>query len=163
MHEQISTIIKSSVTTLGAWLWTTLEPAVPFGAVCTAMVFADVISARRLAFRLRKKHPNCHQQLKFNSSRFGHIFGSLAKIYSVLLLATLVQNVIIGESFNLLKFVAGAICFWQAVSILENEASCNAHPWARILSKILIDKTERHLGISLDELRRMNNDKKSNL
>ena len=58
----------------------------------------------------------------------------------------------------LLKFASGVICFWQAWSILENEAAANDRPWARILRRILVDKTERYLGITLDELRRGNPD-----
>ena len=154
MNTQVSIWIKGVIATAGAWLWLMIEPALPYGMVCTLMVLADVVSARRLAQRIRKIAPRHHNLLKFNSARFGQIFKTLSRIYAVLLLAAMVQGVIVGESFELLKFVAGSICFWQGISILENEASCNARPWARILRRILIDKTERHLGITLDELRK---------
>ena len=44
------------------------------------------------------------------------------------------------------------MCFWQGCSIIENEASANASPWAKIAGKILVDKTSRHLGIEPEDL-----------
>jgi hypothetical protein len=52
--------------------------------------------------------------------------------------------------------VAGIISFEQAWSILENESSCRSEKdgmfW-RMLQKIMIDKTERHFDVNLDELK----------
>ena len=45
----------------------------------------------------------------------------------------------------MLRFCAGAVCFWQAVSVLENESSCSNASWARIARRFLIDKAARHL------------------
>lgn len=53
---------------------------------------------------------------------------------------------------DLTKIAAGAICFWQLWSILENESSCNGAKWAKVMQKILVDKTERHFDIDLSEL-----------
>lgn len=144
---------KSILAIASGWLWAALAPAIPFAAVCSAMVLVDVVSARRLAKRIGKHLPEHKEQLKFSSARFGRVFNTLIKVYTALLLAAMVQSVILSDAFDLLRCVAAAICFWQAVSILENEASCNSHSWARLLSKILIDKTERYLGISLDEIK----------
>ena len=53
---------------------------------------------------------------------------------------------------DLTKVAAGAICFWQLWSILENESSCNGSKWAKILQRVLVDKTSRHFDIDLSEL-----------
>lgn len=38
------------------------------------------------------------------------------------------------------------------MSILENESTCNGAAWARVVQKIVADKTERHFNIKLKEL-----------
>jgi hypothetical protein len=148
-----SQTLKTIAAACGGWLWAVAGPALPFGVVCTAMVIADVVSARRLAHRLQQKVPSKRQQLKFSSARFGRVIATLIRIYSVLILAAMIDNVIGVPGISMLKFVAGAVCFWQAVSVLENEASANGATWAKMLGRILIDKTERYLGVTLDELR----------
>lgn len=144
---------KVIITSVGAWLWAMAAPALPAGVLCTAMVTADVVSARRLARRLCKKHPEKKSALKFSSARFGRVICSLSRIYSVLVLAAMVDAVVAIPGVSTLRLATGAVCFWQAVSILENESSACGARWARILSRILVDKTERHLGIDLSELR----------
>jgi hypothetical protein len=57
-----------------------------------------------------------------------------------------------GLPVDLTKVAAGAICFWQLWSILENESSCNGAKWAKIMQKILVDKTSRHFDIDLSDL-----------
>lgn len=143
--------IKYLVTAIGSHIWQVLCPALPFTAVCTLMVIADVVTARRLAHRLQRLAPEERERLKFSSVRFARTLSKLAHIYALLLLASAVENVIIPE-VQLTRYVAAIICFWQAISMLENEASANDARWARIIGRWLVDKTERHLGISLDEL-----------
>ncbi len=148
-------ILRTAASMAAGWLWATAGPALPFGVVCTAMVVADVVSARRLARRLRRIAPGqADGSLRFSSARLGRVVGTLARIYALLVLAAMVDSVVMDGGRVLLKFAAGAVCFWQAWSILENEAAANPRPWARILRRILVDKTARHLGIPLDELLR---------
>lgn len=137
---------KSVFVSTAAWIWAVLGPALPMATACTAMVLADVWSARRLASRLGDKHPSARQNLKFSSARFSRVIRTLVKVYAALALAALVESVVVGEWMHLLRFVAAIICFWQAVSIVENEASCNSHPWARVLGRFLVDKTSRYIG-----------------
>lgn len=153
---QYNEFFRIAAAAAGGWLWMTLGPAVPYGVVCTLMVGADLITARRLARRLRRKVPDgsARRALKFSSAGLGRAVRTLGRIYGLLMLAAMVDAVIVGGHGLLLKFAAGAVCFWQSVSILENEAACNPHPWACILRRILIDKTERYLGVTLDELRK---------
>lgn len=59
-------------------------------------------------------------------------------------------------SIPLSYIVTGVICFEQAWSIFENESSCRSDDESRIwrlLQRIMIDKTERHFDVKLDELR----------
>ena len=145
--------LRVAAAAAGAWLWAAAAPALPFGAVCTLMVMADVISARRLARRLRRKYPGQAPRLRFSSARFSKVISTLMRVYGLLILAAMVDSVVLTASGLLLRFAAGAVCFWQAVSILENEASANGSRWARMLRRVLIDKTERYLDITLDELK----------
>lgn len=146
--------LKSSVTAAGAAVAAFTAPVLPYGAICTAMITADLISARMLARRLRRRPATPVSATKFSSRRLGDTVMTLIRSYALLLLSHGIDLVIIcsTQPFSMLRFSAGLICFWQLWSILENESSANDAPWARIAQRILIDKTERHLGIDLHEL-----------
>ena len=141
----------------GASVAAFVAPVLPYGAICTAMVLADVVSARMLARRLRRKFKdNAHDdKAKFSSRRLGRSLIALTRVYALLLLSHGVDIVIVGDTqtFSALRFSAALVCFWQLWSILENEASANNATWARLAQRILVDKTSRHLGIDLDELK----------
>lgn len=147
--KTVSTVSAASVMAF-------VGPVMPYGAICTAMIVADLLSARMLARRVRRRvSPAANPDaLKFSSRRLGATVVSLVKTYALLLLAHGVDVVIIADvaQLSLLRFCAALICFWQLWSILENESSANSSTWARIAQRILIDKTERHLGINLREL-----------
>ena len=53
---------------------------------------------------------------------------------------------------KLANITAGAVCFWQLWSMLENESSCSDERWAKVLQKVLVDKTERHFDVDLSVL-----------
>lgn len=154
MTNESIIMLKGAAAAAAGWLWAALCPALPFTLVCTLMVFADVVSARRLARRLGRRQPTQRQRLKFSSAKFGRTLGKLLRIYALLLLTAMLQYVVTGPEVNLLRIVTAAVCFWQGVSVLENESTACDRPWARILGKVLVDKTARHLGIEPDELRR---------
>lgn len=148
--------LRALTAVSGAAVTSFVAPVLPYGAICTAMVLADVVSARMLARRLRRKAKgvSADGKVKFSSRRFGQSVMTLAKVYALLLLSHGVDTVIIGETaaFSTLRFSAGLVCFWQFWSILENEASANDAQWARVAKRILIDKTSRHLGIDFSDL-----------
>ena len=151
---------KSISTVSAASVMAFVGPVVPYGVICTAMIIADLISARMLAHRVRRRS-SCGvkpKSLKFSSRRFGATVVTLVKTYALLLLAHGVDTVIIAgdAQLSLLRFCAALICFWQLWSILENESSANDSTWARITQRILIDKTERHLGLDLSDLKSKN-------
>lgn len=149
--------MKSLSTVSAASVMAFIGPVLPYGAICTAMIVADLLSARMLARRVRRHAAGVAtpDALKFSSRRLASTVVTLVKTYALLLLAHGVDTVIIAGDvpLSLLRFCAALICFWQMWSILENESSANNSTWARIAQRILIDKTSRHLGVDFDELK----------
>ena len=147
---------------LSRWLFTAigavmgmLEPTLPYLAICTLMIFADCFTAWQLSKRAHKAHPEkvSDDGRKFKSHNFGKVIVTLLKAYALIIMAYLMQRYITeGLPVDLTKVAAGAICFWQLWSILENESSCSDSKWARVLQKILIDKTSRHFDVDLSDI-----------
>lgn len=136
-----------------------LAPMIPFVVICTLLIFADCYTAWDLSRRVKKKYPG-QATGKFKSQEMGHVFATLIKVFAAIILASMAESIIFeGAQIRLANIVAGAICFWQVWSILENESSCNDAKWAKVLQKIMIDKTERHFDIDLSELKNMSGSK----
>lgn len=158
-------VIKSFLSSSGRYILSLLgvavaiiEPTAPFIFVCTLAVLFDCYTAWSLSRRVKKKYPGANDG-KFKSVYAGRVFMTLIKVYSLTILAYLVQtHVLEGLPIKLPNIVAAAVCFWQVWSMLENESSCNDAKWAKIAQRILVDKTERHFEIDLSELK----DKKDN-
>ena len=130
-----------------------LHPTFPFILVCTLMVFADVCTAWNLSRRVKRKFPNASDG-KFKSIHFGKIIMTLIKIYVLIILAFLIETYIFeGLHIKLSNIAAAAVCFWQLWSMLENESSCSDERWAKVLQKVLVDKTERHFDVDLSSLK----------
>lgn len=150
------------------WLFTmvgavmaALEPTLPYMLICTVMIFADCYTAWQLARRARKAHPKrvSEEGRKFKSHYFGKVIGTVLKSYSLIIMAYMIQcHITDAWPIDLTKVAAGAICFWQLWSILENESSCNGSRWAKLLQKILVDKTSRHFDVDLTDLLNSDND-----
>lgn len=120
------------------------------------MILADCYTAWSLSRRAHKAHPKrvSKDGKKFKSHHFGAVIVTILKAWALIVMSYLMQRHITdGMPIDLTKMAAGAICFWQLWSILENESSCNDAKWATILQKILVDKTARHFDIDLDELK----------
>ena len=129
-----------------------LEPTVPYCVVCTLAVLFDCYTAWSLGRRVRRRFPD-RSDGKLKSTHLARVFLTLIKVYALIILAHLIDKyIVLGFSMALPNIVAGAVCFWQIWSMLENEASCNDAKWARVAQRILVDKTERHFGVSLSEL-----------
>ena len=141
---------------LGA-MFAIIEPAMPYMLICTLAIFYDCYTAWQLDRRVRAKYGSDAPKHtgKFKSSHFGRVILTLVKVYALIILAYFIQLYItIGMPIDMTKVAAGAVCFWQIWSILENESSCNNATWARLAQRILVDKTERHLGVDLSELKK---------
>jgi hypothetical protein len=155
MTSSLSEILRWLLTLFGAVL-AMLQPTVPYIAICTFMILADCYTAWSLSRRARKVHPDkvSDDGGKFKSHHFGLVVSTIAKSYALIIMAYLIQTTITdGLPVDLTKVAAGAICFWQLWSILENESSCNGSRWAKLMQKILVDKTARHFDIDLSELK----------
>lgn len=140
------------VWSLMGGLMAVLEPTIPYCVVCTLAVLFDCYTAWSLGRRVRRRFPD-RSDGKLKSTHLARVFMTLIKVYALIILAHLIDKyIVLGFSMALPNIVAGAVCFWQIWSMLENEASCNDAKWARVAQRILVDKTERHFGISLSEL-----------
>ena len=132
-----------------------LRPTYSFILVCTLMVLADVYTAWSLSRRVKRKFPDANDG-KFKSIYFGKVVMTLIKIYVLIILAFLIETFIFeGLHIRLGNITAGAVCFWQLWSMLENESSCSDEKWAKVLQNILVDKTARHFDIDLSELEKI--------
>ena len=65
-----------------------------------------------------------------------------------------ISNILGYMNTHLANQLTAMYCLVQFVSILENESTCNGAAWARLLQKIVADKTERHFNVKLKELMR---------
>lgn len=131
-----------------------LHPTAPFILLCTIMVLGDVYTAWCLSRRVKRKFPNSNDG-KFKSIYFGRVIMTLIKIYVLIILSFLIEIYIFeGMQIKLTNIAAGAVCFWQLWSMLENESSCSNERWAKVLQKVLVDKTARHFDVDLSDLKR---------
>lgn len=153
MEEMMNNIGRSLFSLVGAVV-AVFEPALPYIVICTLAVLYDCYTAWSLSRRVKKAHPERIRDGKFKSHNAGKVIVTLIKVYALIVLAFLMQLHIIGDALpiDLTKVAAGAVCFWQLWSILENESSCNGAKWAKVAQKILVDKTERHFDIDLSEM-----------
>lgn len=146
----MDTLIKWFCIFMGGLL-AYIEPTIPFLVIATLAVAVDIITAWSLGRRIRKKHGALANDGKFKSVNLKSAGWSLVRIYMLIILAYCVEQVVFeAASLHLANIVSGAVCLAQIWSILENESSCNDSKWAKILQKIMVDKTERYLGIDLD-------------
>lgn len=140
-------------------LFAFLHPTLPFIVISTLAVLADVYTAWSLSRRVKRLHPDANDG-KFKSRYFGRVFETLIKIYLLIILAYLIETCIFeGLPIKLANIAAGAVCFWQIWSMLENESSCNDAKWAKVAQSVMIDKAERHFDIDLSELKKVDKNK----
>ena len=152
IHSILSLVGKHIMGVMGACV-AMIRPTFPFILVCTLAVLADCYTAWSLSRRVKKRFPGANDG-KFKSNYAGRVFITLIKVYSLTILVHLIDAMVFPEIvLHLPQVVAGAVCFWQIWSMLENESSCNDAKWAKIAQRIMVDKTERHFDIDLHELK----------
>ena len=152
IHSILSLVGKHIMGVMGACV-AMIRPPFPFILVCTLAVLADCYTAWSLSRRVKKRFPGANDG-KFKSNYAGRVFITLIKVYSLTILVHLIDAMVFPEiALHLPQVVAGAVCFWQIWSMLENESSCNDAKWAKIAQRIMVDKTERHFDIDLHELK----------
>ena len=152
IHSILSFAGKHIMGVMGACV-AVIRPTSHFILVCTLAVLADCYTAWSLSRRVKKRFPGANDG-KFKSNYAGRVFITLIKVYSLTILVHLIDVMVFPEiALHLPQVVAGAVCFWQIWSMLENESSCNDAKWAKIAQRIMVDKTERHFDIDLHELK----------
>lgn len=143
----MNTVFKPAVTALFGLGSAVLESVTPMFILTAAFVAADVVTARRLQRRLVAAGKIDEARARFSSARLGRIFVTLAKIMALLILTAMTDHLILGPlGIPAMKIVTGAVCFWQAISLLENEAAENNSPWAVHARRFLIDKAMRYIA-----------------
>lgn len=161
--EMIYKAYKSAMIAIGGgigWFVGEFSPTFPLIIVAMVFILYDAWTAYLLDKRVHIKYPEKTQREKahFTSFAFGKVLRvTLPKRLWLILLAYLVEHwVFIHVTIPLSYVVTGAICFEQAWSILENESSCrsdNESKFWKVLQRIMVDKTERHFDVTLDELK----------
>ena len=136
------------------------KPAFLLTVVVVVFILYVAWTAFKLDKRVRTAYPDKTQrkQAKFTSFAFGKVVKqTIPKRLMLIILAFLEEHwVFIHVTIPLSYVVTGAICFEQFWSILENESSCRPESESRfwkLMQQIMVDKTERHLDVSLDELK----------
>ena len=147
-----------------------LNPTFPLMIIVIIFILYDTWTAYQLNKRASEQYPDkvLKKNAKFRSLSFARVIRStIPKRLILIILAYLVEHwVFVYMDVPLSYIVAGIICFEQAWSILENESSCRSEKdgmfW-RLLQKIMIDKTERHFDVNLDELKNKDDSEKENI
>lgn len=145
---------------IAGWFVGEFENMFPLDIITVILIIYDAYTAYRLDKRVKMMYPDktTRKQAKFTSFAFGKVIRStIPKRLLLILLAFAVEKWVFKHTIPLSYIVTGAICFEQAVSILENESSCRTDEDSRLwrtLKRILIDKTERHLDIELPEYKK---------
>jgi len=154
-----SKVIFCTIGSGFGWFVGEFHPTFPLIIVAVAFILYDAWTAFQLDKRVHEAYPEKTQRhkVKFTSFAFGKVIRStIPRRLSLIILAFLAEHwVFIHVEIPLSYIVTGAICFEQGLSILENESSCREESESRfwrILRKILIDKTERHFDVDLDNV-----------
>lgn len=137
---------------LAGVVWASIEPTLPWAAVCVMAVIVDCISAARLNMRVKKAYPQGGAEGKFQSRHAMKILSTLGMVYGCVILAYWTDTLILPHiDMHLGQYVAAAFCLVTLTSILENESTLNPSSWARLLQRVLADKTKRHLKIDITD------------
>lgn len=151
-------IIRWIFVGVGA-VFSMLEPTVPFALICLFAAFLDCVSACRLARRIKRLHPEIPEDKihdKFESERLWPMFPKLALLYGCIVLCHFIDVYIYPFlDLYLPNAIAGAFCFRELLSILENESSENPSSWAKLAQKVLVNKAARHiegLGKAMEDI-----------
>lgn len=155
MNEFSKTFFSIAGGCLG-WVVAVFRPTFPLIGVVLCFIVYDAISALRLERRVKAKYPEQSKEGKFTSDAFSKVISNtIPTRLAVVILAFMVERWVFPfMEFPASNCVAGMVCFEQAWSIAENESSCRdeVNIFWRILRKVMIDKTARHLNVSPEEI-----------
>lgn len=130
-----------------AWV----EPLQGVMYVVFAAMVVDTITAYNLSRRVARKYKGMSHG-KLQSRRLLKLFTTLVTVLTVIFLSYAIDMYCFPiMDLNLAYIVAFAFSMVQLISVLENISSCNDAKWAKLLQKILIDKTSRHLDYNVGD------------
>lgn len=142
-------------------VWCYVAPSINFIAICFFALLVDCYTAWRCNRRIYAKYKEQLQRNpkyvlggRLRSKKMWKMVQDFTVLILGIFLATAIDNGILGHmgELHLANYLAALYCAVQFVSILENESTCNGAEWAKVLQKIVADKTERHYHINLREL-----------
>lgn len=160
MQTTISTLTRIVAGAAGT-LWCYAEPSINFIAICFVALSLDCYTAwrcnRRIYAKYReqiKRNPKCKIDGKLRSKKMSKMVQDFSVLIMAIFLALAIDRGIFGymEPLHLANYLAAIYCTVQFVSVIENESTCNGAAWARVMQKIVADKTERHFNVKLNEL-----------
>lgn len=148
MHNAISDwLIRMFFAGIGAFA-AYIEPLEEVMYVIFASIIIDVLTAYMLNRRVAQKYKGVSHG-KIQSQRLKSLGWTVFGIsIIILLLQGIDKYCFVYADLKLPHLAASAFCMIQVVSILENISSCNDAKWAKMLQKILVDKTARHFDMT---------------
>lgn len=162
MEDLLTNFFKYAFIVIGScigWFIGEFQPTFPLAAVAIIFIISDAWTAYQLDKRVHIRYPNkvSRKKAKFNSFEFSKVIKvTIPKRIWLIILAYIVDHwVFPSMSVPLPYVITGAICFEQAWSMAENESSCrsdNDSRFWKLLQKIMVDKTARHLDMDTQEL-----------
>ena len=143
-------IVRALFALLGGIL-AYIEPLEEVMYVVFATIVVDVATAYLLNRRVADKYKGVSHG-KIQSQRLKSLGRSVIGIsVIILLLQGIDQYCFVMFDLKLPYIAASVFCMIQVVSILENMSSCNDAKWAKLLQKVLIDKTARHFDMTASD------------
>jgi len=125
--------------------------------VCVVIiVLIDCYSAYRLSIRVKINYPD---KVNYNGgklqsdkvmSKFYRLFYYLGAILFSQILDTKVM--VMWQGVYLSSFVTMFVVGIEIISITENWSSCNDSKLAKLVQRVVVDKTKRHLDVDLTPL-----------
>ena len=152
MHSNVlyDWLVKVVFGIIGAFIaW--VEPMQEVMYVVFAAMVVDTITAFNLSRRVARKYKGMSHG-KLQSKRLLKLVKTLISVLTVILLAYAIDMYCFPiMDLHLAYIIAFVFCMIELVSILENISSCNDAKWAKLLQKVLIDKTSRHLDYNVGD------------
>lgn len=140
-------IIKAFFALMGGIL-AYIEPLEEVMWIVLASIIIDVATAYMLNRRVAEKYKGVSRG-KIQSQRLKSL-GRTALCISIIIFLSdgIDRYCFVYADLKLPYLMASGFCMIQLISILENMSSCNDAKWAKLLQKILVDKTSRHFDMT---------------
>lgn len=145
---------------LTGWFVGVFEPTFPLILVAIAFIMYDSWTAYELDKRVKKRYPDRKKRpAAYVSYKAWGMVPTMIESFAIILLMYAAQRFVFVDIYVPLSYIAtGVICGVQLLSIAENKSSCRTpqdkgwNYW-KIMAKVLIDKTERHFDVNLEDLK----------